>query len=61
MGSCWSTLYGSTDLFPDTLVDADRRYQNINLIDCHDRLNLCDVVSYTHDGQRSWAAVARAQ
>ena len=47
-------LYGSTDLFPDTLVDADRRYQSINFIDCHDGFNLCDLVSYTHDGQRSW-------
>ena len=47
-------LYGSTDLFPDTLVDADRRTQSINFIDCHDGLNLCDLVSYTNDGQRSW-------
>ncbi len=47
-------LYGSTDLFPDTLVDADRRTQSINFIDCHDGLNLCGLVSYTDDGQRSW-------
>jgi glycogen operon protein len=47
-------LYGSTDLFPDTLVDADRRYQSINFIDCHDGLNLCDLVSYTNEAQRSW-------
>jgi glycogen operon protein len=47
-------LYGSTDLFPDTLIDADRRYQSINFIDCHDGLNLCDLVSYTNEAQRSW-------
>jgi glycogen operon protein len=47
-------LYGSTDLFPDTLIDAERRYQSINFIDCHDGLNLCDLVSYTNDAQRSW-------
>ena len=47
-------LYGSTDLFPDTLADADRRTQSINFIDCHDGLNLCDLVSYTNDAQRSW-------
>jgi glycogen operon protein len=47
-------LYGSTDLFPDTPVDAERRTQSINFVDCHDGLNLCDLVSYTNDGQRSW-------
>ncbi|WP_024512364.1 isoamylase [Bradyrhizobium sp. ARR65] len=47
-------LYGSTDLFPDTVIDANRRYQSINYIDCHDGLNLCDLVSYTSDAQRSW-------
>src|ERR1700739_1490741 len=47
-------LYGSTDLLPDPLIDADRRYQSINFIDCHDGLNLCDLVSYSNDGQHSW-------
>ncbi|WP_035663487.1 glycogen-debranching protein [Bradyrhizobium sp. Ec3.3] len=47
-------LYGSTDLLPDTLADADRRTQSINFVDCHDGLNLCDLVSYTNDDQRSW-------
>jgi glycogen operon protein len=47
-------LYGSTDLFPDTVIDADRRSQSINFIDCHDGLNLCDLVSYTNDTQHSW-------
>lgn len=47
-------LYGSTDLFPDTILDADRRSQSINFVDCHDGLNLCDLVSYTNNTQRSW-------
>ena len=49
-----SRLYGSTDLFPDTKTDAFRRYQSINYVDCHDGLNLCDLVSYSHDGHHSW-------
>ncbi|HVC59810.1 MAG TPA: isoamylase [Acetobacteraceae bacterium] len=47
-------LYGSTDLFPDTRLDAFRRYQSVNYIDCHDGLNMCDLVSYTRDDQHSW-------
>lgn len=47
-------LYGSTDLFPDTKMDAFRRYQSVNYVDCHDGLNLCDLVSYTHAGYHSW-------
>ncbi len=47
-------LYGSTDLFPDTQMDAFRRSQSVNYVDCHDGLNLCDLVSYTHDGYHSW-------
>jgi glycogen operon protein len=47
-------LYGSTDLFSDAKIDAYRRFQSINYVDCHDGLNLYDLVSYTNDGQRSW-------
>lgn len=47
-------LYGSTDLFPDTKMDAFRRYQSVNYVDCHDGLNLCDLVSYTSDDYHSW-------
>jgi glycogen operon protein len=54
VGDLMTRLYGSTDLFPDTMIDADRRTQSINFVDCHDGLNLCDLVSYTNDGQRSW-------
>jgi isoamylase len=47
-------LYGSTDLFPDDKVDAFRPYQSVNYVDCHDGLNLCDLVSFTDEQQRSW-------
>jgi glycogen operon protein len=39
-------LYGSDDLFPDTLIDACRPYQTVNFIDCHDGFNLYDLVAY---------------
>ncbi len=39
-------LYGSDDLFPNTLLDACRPYQTVNFIDCHDGFNLYDLVSY---------------
>ena len=47
-------LYGSTDLLPDTRMDAFRRYQSINYVDSHDGLKLRDLVSYTDEGQHSW-------
>lgn len=39
-------LYGSDDLFPDTLLDACRPYQTVNFIDCHDGFNLYDLVAH---------------
>lgn len=48
-------LYGSTDLFSDTRIDAYRRSQSINYVDCHDGLNLHDLLSYTKQGQHSWS------
>jgi isoamylase len=39
-------LYGSDDLFPDTLLDACRPYQTVNFIDCHDGFGLYDLVAY---------------
>jgi glycogen operon protein len=47
-------LYGSTDVFPDDLLAAYRRWQSVNFFDSHDGFNLCDLVSYTNDGQNSW-------
>ena len=39
-------LYGSDDLFPDTLADAYRPYQSVNFITAHDGFCLYDLVSY---------------
>jgi glycogen operon protein len=47
-------LYGSTDLFPDDLLNAYRRSQSVNFVDCHDSPNLCDLVSFTNGQFRSW-------
>lgn len=45
-------LYGSADLFPDTLQDACRPYQSLNYIDSHDGPTLYDLVAY--DSPESW-------
>jgi glycogen operon protein len=47
-------LYGSTDLFPDDLANANRPWQSLNFISCHDGLCLNDLVSYTNDSHASW-------
>ena len=39
-------LYGSDDLFPDTLHDARRPYQSVNYVTCHDGFTLYDLVAY---------------
>ena len=39
-------LYGSDDLFPDTLLDAFRPYQSVNFVTVHDGFTLYDLVSY---------------
>jgi isoamylase len=41
-------------LFPDDVLNSCRRWQSLNYIDSHDGLNLCDLVSYTNDANRSW-------
>jgi isoamylase len=41
-----SRLYGSDDLFPDTLETTYHPYQSINFINSHDGFNLRDLVSY---------------
>jgi isoamylase len=47
-------LYGSTDLFPDDLLNAFKPYQSVNYIDSHDGLCLYDLVAYTNKDQNSW-------
>ncbi len=39
-------LYGSDDLFPDTLEDAYRPFQSVNYITSHDGFCLYDLVAY---------------
>jgi len=39
-------LYGSDDLFPDSLYDACRPYQSVNFITAHDGFCLYDLTAY---------------
>ncbi|MEW5976340.1 MAG: isoamylase [Acidobacteriota bacterium] len=39
-------LYGSDDLFPDTLQDAYRPFQSVNYVTSHDGFCLYDLVAY---------------
>jgi glycogen operon protein len=39
-------LYGSDDLFPDNPRDANRPFQSINFVTCHDGFTLYDLVTY---------------
>jgi isoamylase len=45
-------LYGSSDVFPDSLPDSCHPYQSLNYIASHDGLSLYDMVSY--NGPESW-------
>lgn len=46
VGDLMCRLYGSDDLFPDTLADAYRPAQSVNFITSHDGFCLYDLVSY---------------
>jgi glycogen operon protein len=46
-------LYGSSDLFPDDLLNACRPRQSINYVTSHDGFTLYDLVSYNQ--RRNWA------
>jgi glycogen operon protein len=45
-GSLMTRLYGSTDLFPDTIEAAFHAFQSVNFITCHDGFCLYDLLSY---------------
>ena len=45
-------MYGSADVFPDSLQEASRPYQSLNYVSSHDGLTLYDLVSYNSD--ESW-------
>lgn len=53
VGSLMTRLYGSDDLFPDTLAEAYRPYQSVNFVTSHDGFSLYDLVSY--NGKRNEA------
>ncbi len=46
LGEFIARLYGSDDLFPDTVADAYHAYQSVNYVTSHDGFNLYDLVSY---------------
>jgi glycogen operon protein len=46
VNSVIARLYGSDDLFPDSLEEAYHAYQSVNFVDCHDGFNLYDLVAY---------------
>jgi len=39
-------IYGSSDLFPDDVMNAYHAYQSVNFIACHDGFCLYDLVAY---------------
>jgi len=46
VGDLMQRLYGSDDLFPNTLLDACRPYQSVNFVTAHDGFCLYDLVAY---------------
>jgi glycogen operon protein len=46
IGALMQRLYGSDDLFPDSLYDTYRPYQSVNFLTAHDGFCLYDLVSY---------------
>jgi isoamylase len=46
VGHAMRRLYGSDDLFPDTLMEAYHAYQSVNFVTCHDGFSLYDLVAY---------------
>ena len=46
--SAITRLYGSDDLFPDTLPHAYHAYQSVNFITSHDGFTLYDLVTYNY-------------
>jgi len=46
VGNLMTRLYGSSDQFPDGLLDAYHAFQSINLVTAHDGFCLYDLVAY---------------
>jgi glycogen operon protein len=53
VGNLMTRLYGSSDQFPDELLDAYHAFQSINLITSHDGFCLYDLVSYNQKHNRA--------
>ncbi|MBI4965429.1 MAG: glycogen-debranching protein [Desulfomonile tiedjei] len=53
VGRLMQRLYGSDDLFPDSLIEAYRPFQSVNYITSHDGFCLYDLAAY--DKKRNWA------
>jgi len=53
VGDVMCRLYGSDDLFPDTLADSYRPTQSVNFVTSHDGFCLYDLVSYNQ--KHNWA------
>ena len=47
VGNLMTRLYGSSDQFPDEVLDAYHAFQSINLVTAHDGFCLYDLVAYT--------------
>jgi isoamylase len=43
-----SRIYGSSDLFPDDVMNSYRPFQSVNFVTSHDGFCLYDLVSYNH-------------
>lgn len=52
-GKLMQRLYGSDDLFPDTLEGAYHAYQSVNFVTCHDGFCLYDLLAYNR--KNNWA------
>jgi isoamylase len=53
VASLMGRLYGSDDLFPDSVQTAYHAWQSVNYVTCHDGFTLYDLVSY--NAKRNWA------
>lgn len=53
VGAAMRRLYGSDDLFPDSLMEACHAYQSVNYVNSHDGFTLYDQVAYNERHNRA--------
>jgi glycogen operon protein len=46
VASLMTRIYGSSDLFPDDVMNAYHAYQSVNVLTCHDGFSMYDLVAY---------------